>query len=76
MTVKELTAKLSAFPDDTLVLVKGYEEAYNDIDKILEMKVHLNVHEHWYYGAHDETKEPDGIAAIALVGENKNAGDW
>lgn len=75
MTIKDLKEKLAAFPDDTLVLVKGYEDGYNDIDQILEMKVHLNVHQHWYYGAHDETKEANGITAIALVGENKNAGD-
>ena len=75
MTVNELKEKLNSIPDDTLVLVKGYEDGYNDIHWIRQMKVQLNVHEHWYEGAHDETKDANGIPVIALTGENKNAKD-
>jgi len=75
MTVRELQEKLNNFPDDTLVLVKGYEEGYNDILEIRELKIKLNVHDHWFEGAHGESTEADAIEAIAFLGSNKNAKD-
>ena len=75
MTVKELKGKLNDFPDDTLVMVKGYENGYNDVDEIRTIKIKLNVYEHWYEGAHEESAERDAIDAIAFLGSNKNAKD-
>lgn len=75
MTVKQLQEKLNNFPEDILVMVNGYEEGYNDILEIRELKIKLNVHEHWFEGAHEESTEADAIDAIALLGSNKNAKD-
>ncbi len=66
MTVKELKQRLNSFSNDALVMVKGYEEGYNDLDEIRELKIKLNVYEHWYEGAHEESEEVDAIDAIAF----------
>jgi hypothetical protein len=73
MTVRELQEKLNNFPDDTLVVVKGYEEGYNDISEIRELKMKLNVYEHWFEGAHEESDEAGAINALVFFGTNKNA---
>ena len=75
MTVKELKGKLNDFPDDTLVMVKGYEDGYNDIIEIRKLKIKLNVYEHWYEGAHEESEDAGAINTIAFLGDNKNAKD-
>jgi hypothetical protein len=75
MTVRELQEKLNNFPDETLVMVKGYEEGYNDISEIRELKISLNVYEHWFEGAHEESEDADAINAVVFLGTNKNAKD-
>jgi hypothetical protein len=46
MTVKELKEKLNAWPEGALVMVRGYEDGYNDINEIRKIKIKLNVYEH------------------------------
>ncbi len=75
MTIQELIDKLKTFPPETLVVVKGYEDGYNDISSFEEVALQLNAHEEWYYGQHDITKDSSAVRAIALLGENKNASD-
>ncbi len=58
-----------------LTLEIQYRNSYNDLDEIRELKIKLNVYEHWYEGAHEESEEVDAIDAIAFLGDNKNAKD-
>lgn len=76
MTTSELIEKLKQFSPDTLVVIAGYENNFNDVLNIKEVKLKLNVSEHWYEGAHEESGSDDSVSAIALVGENLNATDF
>ena len=56
MTVKQLITILSTIKDqDTLVMVKGYEGGYNDVEAINidPIDVALDVNDQWYYGRHE-----------------------
>ena len=75
MTVKELNEKLNSFADDMIVLVGGYEDGFNDISEIRELKIKLNVNKHWFEGAHEESDDTTTREAIAFLGTNKNAKD-
>jgi len=75
MTARELITELQKYPADTRIVVRGYEDGYNDILKLIPMKIKLNVYEHWYEGAHEESFDGEGVDAINLFGENKNAKD-
>jgi hypothetical protein len=75
MTAAELISELQKLPPNTRIIVRGYEEGYNDILKLIPMKIKLNVHEHWYEGAHEMSDDDIGIDAVELFGENKNAKD-
>ncbi len=75
MTAQELITELQKYPPDTRIVVRGYELGYNDILKLIPMKIKLNVYEHWYEGAHEKSDYDEGIDAVELFGENKNAKD-
>jgi hypothetical protein len=66
MTIQELCDRLSQFPTDTPVVVRGYEGGFNDVLNVEAVEIQLNVNaEHWYYGAHSK---PDILSeAIADV---------
>ena len=78
MNIKELIEMLYQFDPETRVIVKGYEDGFNDISEVKEMSIMLNVHREWYYGVHDkpcpEYKEmlPNSteVKAIYLGGKN------
>lgn len=66
MTVKELIKQLRKIKDqDTRVVISGYEGGYNDIEKIVEMSLHLDVNTEWYYGRH-EFANSSGTPAILI----------
>jgi hypothetical protein len=73
MTIQELIDKLKTFPPETMVVVKGYEDGYNDISSFEKVALQLNAHEEWYYGQHDITKDLNAVKAVALLGVNLNA---
>ena len=58
MTVSELILKLKALEDSghggDRVVIPGYEGGYSDVGQMEGLELALNVHEDWYYGAHDE----------------------
>ncbi len=57
MTIKELIETLSKFDPDTPVVIRGYEDGYNDVSIVRPKTMQLNVNEkHHYYGAHDCVK--------------------
>jgi hypothetical protein len=48
MTVGELITELQKHSPDKLVLVTAYEEGYDELDKVIEVKVNYNPSlKHW-----------------------------
>jgi hypothetical protein len=79
MLIKELIEELKKYPQDSRVVVQGYEEGYNDITAISQLKIALNVHKEDYYGAHENSKyvktPAERADAVLLFGTNTNAED-
>ncbi len=75
MTAAELILKLQEIPPETRIVIRGYEDGYNDILQLLSGKIKLDVNEHWYEGAHEKSLDNEGIDAVELYGDNKNAKD-
>lgn len=73
MTIHELIESLKRYPPGMQVVVKGYEDGFNDIDTIKQVSIILNTNEEWWYGAHSDSKDKPGVPALSLTGENKNA---
>lgn len=60
MTVKQLIEILQQIQDqDTMVMVKGYERGYDDINDIIPepITLALNVNEEWWDGKHEVLSE-------------------
>lgn len=60
MTVKQLIEILQRIPDqDTIVMVKGYEQGVDVIQNIIPdiVSVALNVNEEWWNGKHEVISE-------------------
>lgn len=58
MTVQQLIDKLNTIDDkdNIVVMVRGYEAGYDDINDIIPEPVAmaLNVNDEWYFGNHDK----------------------
>ena len=50
MNVQELIESLKSLPPDKKVVIRGYEEGYNDISEIREIRIVLRPDLPWYYG--------------------------
>ena len=72
MTASELIRLLQEFSPDTKIVVRGYEDGYNDILKLRQVKIKYNPDAAWYYGVYSESEEADAILAVDLFGENPN----
>ncbi len=72
MTAKELINQLQQLPPDTKILIRGYEDGYNDIRELKPRRVKPNPVAEWYYGEFADSGDKDAIDAIELFGENKN----
>lgn len=57
MKVKELIEKLQSLPQDSRVVLNGYEGGINDCTVVKENIVYLDVNEQWYYGKHELVDE-------------------
>ena len=72
MNVRELIEVLSQYPDDTRVVVDGYEDGYDDLspEQITPVKIALNTGQHRWEGKHGDPDDPtDGtnlVEALAL----------
>ena len=72
MTIQELIGLLANYPPGMRVVVRGYEDGYNDIDTIKEVSIILNANEEWYYGTHADSRDDSSVQALLLAGENRN----
>ena len=75
MTAQELIIHLKTLPPETKVVVRGYEDSYNDILKLRSLRIKPNGNSNWYDGEYIDSVDFDAIEAIDLYGENKNPKD-
>ena len=75
MTVQQLIQHLQSLPPDTKIVVRGYEDGYNDILKLKPVKIKLNENAHWYEGEYKDCEDADTINAVDLFGENLHPKD-
>ncbi len=71
MTVAELIIRLNQAPPNAKVIVRGYENGYNDILELRSLFVTQNQDAKWYDGEYEKSEATDGIEAIEIYGENK-----
>jgi hypothetical protein len=72
MNAKELIELLKNFPPDQKVVIRGYEDGFNDIQELRKVSVVYQPNSKWYYGEYALSDKPSAIEAIELFGENKN----
>ena len=55
MTIAELIDELIKYPQDTRVVVRGYEGGVDDVGGVKEIEIYLKCNmSTWYYGTHEE----------------------
>ncbi len=70
MTAQELIIELQKIPSNTKIVVRGYENGYNDILNLKPVKIKLNTSTNWYDGEYDTSSDNDAQEAIDLFGQN------
>jgi len=75
MTAAELIQQLRTYPPDTKIVIRGYEDGYNDILELRSVRIKPNENSNWYDGEYEDSKDADAIDAIDIFGENKNPKD-
>jgi hypothetical protein len=73
MTASELIQQLQTLPTHTRIVIRGYEDGYNDILKLKPVKIKLKANADWYVGEYEDSADADAINAVDLFGENRNA---
>lgn len=78
MIVKELIEKLQQLPTDTRIIIRGYEDGYNDILSLIPRMIIPHPDQKAdYYGeyvtARTEEEEKVATKAVELYGENTKA---
>ncbi len=71
MTATELINLLQELPPEIKIVVRGYEEGYNDIQQLKPVKLKRELDAEWYYGEYFKDDSESSIDAIELYGENK-----
>ena len=72
MTTQELIQQLQTLPLNTKVVVRGYEDGYNDILKLKEVKIKPNPNAYTWDGEYEDSTDAHAIIAINLYGENQH----
>lgn len=72
MTAKELIILLIELPPEIKIVVRGYEDGYNDIQQLKPVKLKHNINAEWYYGEYFKDDSASSVDAIELYGENSN----
>lgn len=72
MTAKALINLLQKLSPEIKVVVRGYEDGYNDIQRLKPLKLKQNKNAKWYSGEYFKEDSENFINAIELYGENNN----
>jgi hypothetical protein len=75
MTAQELILQLQTLSPETKIVVRGYEDGYNDILQLNTVKIKPKADANWYDGEYEQSTEADAIEAIDLYGDNQNPKD-
>jgi hypothetical protein len=75
MTASELINELQKLSPETKIVVRGYEDGYNDILQLKLVKIKRKSDSNWYEGEYEDSTDEDAVTAINLFGDNKNAKD-
>ena len=75
MTAQELIQHLQTLPPNTKIVVRGYEDGYNDILKLRPVKIKPNPSAYTWDGESDASKDADATLAVDLFGENQHPKD-
>jgi hypothetical protein len=70
MTASELISKLNDLPSDIKIVVRGYENGYNDIITLKTRKITINKEIAWWDGQYIDSNETNSIPTIELFGDN------
>lgn len=69
MTARELIKVLQQLDSEIQIVIRGYEDGFNDIQKLVERKITAHSNQKAdYYGEYEEAG--NGTNAIELWGEN------
>lgn len=75
MTAAELIEELKSIQPDMKIVIRGYEDGYNDILELKTVKIKHVTDSHWYDGEYDDSTDENAIDAVDLFGKNENAKD-
>ncbi len=75
MTALQLIQQLQTLPPNTKIVVRGYEDGYNDILQLKEVKIKPKENSYWFDGEYEDSTDADAITTINLYGENQNPKD-
>jgi len=70
MTADELIEQLKHLPPHTKIVVRGYEEGYNDILRLESIKIVHSEKNEWCHGEYIGGNNTDAMPAVELFGEN------
>ncbi len=73
MTVKELIKKLQDLPQDSKIVVQGYEGGLSDIGQIKPSRLELGVNSESWNGPHEESLNGGVPCVLLLRAENPNS---
>lgn len=66
MTVSELIEELSKHSGNIRVVIRGYEDGVDDVEKLKIYKLKLNSNKEWYYGKHSVVENNDNYDEFGL----------
>ncbi len=71
MTTSELISELQKLQPDVKVVIRGYEDGYNDILALRPLRIKQRTDSHWYVGEYDDSTDEDAVDAVDLFGKIK-----
>lgn len=75
MNVLKLIDHLQPSLSETKVVVRGYEDGYNDILQLKQVSIMPKVNAFCWDGEYEESSDANAIDAVELYGENQNPVD-
>lgn len=73
MTASELIRKLNDLPPEIKIVVRGYENGFNDIIMLQNREITINKERNWWDGEYIDSKETYAIHAVEIFGGNHNS---